>query len=202
MTRQRTAASLLILLFGALSIGANTDGCVGSSQPPTPDCCPTGQQHYVCSVSVRVADVVLMGDGNGPGVETRCFAAPPACASSAQNAQDGASAQAKSFYFASGSKTVIPLAVQCAPAAVCIGGGATPQSEPLDMPGACGSVIVPADGGVSCMSPSGACTADTDCCAGVCSEMGACESCRMSSEGCVDDAECCSGICSLNACGG
>jgi hypothetical protein len=55
--------------------------------------------------------------------------------------------------------------------------------------------------GTSCTANAGDCTADTECCSGICSESGSCEACRMLLEGCTTNAECCSNVCSLNGCG-
>lgn len=53
-----------------------------------------------------------------------------------------------------------------------------------------------------CANDGATCSADSECCGGICSESGACEMCRGMLEGCSTDAECCSGVCSINACGG
>jgi hypothetical protein len=50
----------------------------------------------------------------------------------------------------------------------------------------------------SCLPFGGRCTADTQCCSGICdSRLGECRNCRVPGSSCTSDAEsqCCSGIC-------
>ena len=190
MKVQRFTALLLVLLFGVISIGG--DGCFTDSTNPNAslDCCPADQIHYQCSVTAQVTEIMKSGDGTGTSV--RCFSAIPPCAGSFQDAQTKAIAQAQLYYSAGMTNTVGMQTVSCLPMAACVTATAPQDYRTLDTPGACGEVIMPADAGASCTSNTEACTTDTECCSGVCSESDVCEACRASLEGCVVDSECCS----------
>ena len=207
---QRLIGWLLMVVVAGMFAACDENWNLGSSpdaSTPTTTCCPTGQQYYVCSAQVQVSTVQLMGMGDGPGVETRCFTNTD-CESTQDEAQKSVLAAAQLNYSEAMTKIVTVQTVECKPSGNCATTQPQDYFQPLDFPGACNEVGVvdagaPApDAGSSCTANADACNADTDCCSGLCSEQNACEACRAMLEGCTTDAECCSGLCSLNACGG
>jgi hypothetical protein len=130
----------------------------------------------------------------------RCYTADPNCSSSQDDAENGAQQMAQATYFRPGQTIVTLQSIQCRPVGNCRSSGGV---KPQDYPGACNEIsVADAGAGAACTDLAGDCTADADCCSGVCSEANACEACRADLEGCTRGAECCSGVCSLNACGG
>ncbi len=173
---------LCVLAFAVVSMLGADSGCnpLASDLVSTPadDCCPTGSEHYRCSLQVTITNVQIMNDP-GPAGDVRCFAPPPACAPSAADAAASVQTLAQLYYSGSGSKIVSAQAVQCVPVGGCIDNGTGPS--PQDFPGAC-TVIEPSGTG-----GSGA-------------GGGTAASCGMQNDGCTEDSDCCSGVCSLNAC--
>jgi hypothetical protein len=207
MNVQRISALVIVMFFGAVSIGADDCGGFDSTTSYKPlDCCGPGTQHYTCTVQARVQEVVPTGDGNA--ISTQCYRAPASCWPSNLEAQNQAQALAVAALHDHMNTIVTPQTVTCSPLGRCIPQGtlAEPLVEPMTGDTCAVTIMTVPDAGDSTgngsCSPDGApCSLPDTCCGGYCNETSfACESCKTMLEGCTTDAECCSGMCSLNGC--
>jgi hypothetical protein len=191
----RLASLLALACFAALFIGA--DDCLGYTTSPSATyavpTCPGAELRYTCVVTIYV----IRPDTCGLGPDVTCsanFQYTP-CASDVQDAKNTASALARGK--AVNGKFLTP---QCAILAL---DSTTPiynDLVPVD-PNSC-ACSDGTGGGSSgaCLSNGDGCSADGDCCTGICSDASLCEACRADGELCGVNSECCSGSCAINSC--
>ena len=165
----------LLIVVTAVMFAACGNWNLGMSpvtSTPVTQCCPAGQQYYACSAQVQVSTVQLMGMGDGPGVETRCFTNTD-CESTQDEAQKSVLAAAQLNYSQAMTQIVTVQTVECKPSGNCATTQPQDYFQPLDFPGACNQVVVVADAGASCIAGSDPCSTCLDAC---CDQYAACVS--------------------------